>query len=179
MPEIEDEKLKKVKDRIQFYHRRALTLRNQGKSVREYDYLDGQLELAQQLLAETLQIERGDKPMEIGGSEIVVKVVKLSEIRMRGKRSETDQMLVEKCKELDRILADEEAAARKEGRKPEELGLEIVRSNISYNNINQRLGVLAKEWKLIDESFKVKKVGDTILLIKKPAAGVSKDSVAP
>ncbi len=166
--EADKEAINVMKARVQFWHKRAMTLNGASNNIREKDYLEGQLELAQQLLTEILQLEGGSEIMEIGDNQMVTRVVKLSEIKLRRRRTETDMEIMEYCKKLDALLeqAEKDLAAGKI--KPEDMpgGLEINTQRFSYVNIGNRMVELRKEG-LIDPRFAVVKAGDSVFLVKK------------
>lgn len=152
-----------IKERIKFYHKRALNLLAKARTVRDKDYLDGQLELAQQLLAEILQIEGGSDMVDI--DELVVRTVKLSDIKMRRPGSQRAETVMALKAKLDQLIA----AAKKKGEEAP-LGLEIDTKRISYGNLNNLVSDMKNgkvEGFVLDKEYGVSKQGSSLFFVKR------------
>ena len=94
-------------------------------------------------------------------NDMIVKVVRLSEINLRRSTSGRQELVKALCNKLD----DEIAEAKRKRMEPP-IGLQIDTTKITYGNLNNLMSDMRRE-KLIDESFTVSKRGKELFLVKK------------
>lgn len=155
-----EDQIQVLKRRIQFWHRRAMELRGQSRTVRDQDYLDGQLELAQHLLTEVIQMQGGQELMDISNNPLIVKVVRLSDIKVNTEDGESKKKVIALCDALGKLI--EEAKRSKE----DVPAIKVNTKELSYQALGNILSDLRKQ-KKVEGWYTVSKRGEDVYLVKK------------
>ncbi len=157
-----DNNLEVFKERVQGYHRQAMALRGQARTVRDQDFFDGQIKLCQRLLSELIQVQGGENLMEIGENHQVLRVVRISDIKAASRNLEYVQLVKDMIEDLEHRI--DEAKRRKELDLP--IGFELSTKLFKYGTINNLVSDLRKD-RIIDENYSISKKGEALFFVKR------------